>query len=252
MEKCKLCQQEKPLIKKSHIIPDFLYKCSGIYNEKHQIHKIEIREFLKTKKIKYAPTGEYEGGLLCKECDNELIGNLESYANRVLNGNLSPKEYINCQNYKNSNDGFEYTICENVDYNRFKLFLLSILWRASISSRKIFNDAKLNEVDNENIRLMLINNNGGRINEYPVVTLSYTRDKNVPIDLIIQPIKSVCPDKTLITFLIAGFVYTFYISANYSNLEEINNIAISPNNTLTIMHFPEGEGWNFIFRYLNL
>jgi len=42
MAKCNLCQQDKKLIKGSHIIPDFFYKEAGLYNKKHQLYKIEI------------------------------------------------------------------------------------------------------------------------------------------------------------------------------------------------------------------
>jgi len=78
MTRCNLCQQDKKLIKKSHIIPDFLYRNSGVYNEKHQIHTISTQKFAKDGRFNLVPTGAYEGGILCKECDNDLFGSLET------------------------------------------------------------------------------------------------------------------------------------------------------------------------------
>lgn len=249
---CSLCQKEKKLIKKSHIIPDFFFKESGLYNEKHQIHKIEAQEFMKSKRVQFVPTGDYEGGILCKECDNELIGGLESYGRKILYGGLSIHEEIDCKNFMNPYDGFQYMVCENVDYTKFKLFLLSILWRACITSRDLFKEAEINETDKERIRLMLINKDAGRINEYPIISLSYLNDETMPTDLIFQPIKSVTPDKTLITFLLGGFVFIFNITDNYRNIQELENLSITPENKYTIMHLLKGTAWDFILRYANI
>ena len=252
IEKCSLCLQEKELLKKSHIIPDFWYRNSGIYNKHHKIHKFEIQEYLNSRKISFVSSGEYENGILCKDCDNKIIGNLETYGRKVLYGGLSKSEYIVCNNYKNSIDGFEFSVCEGVNYHKFKLFLLSILWRASISNRKTFREAKLDSENNELIRKMIFTGDAGKINQFPIVVMSYTRDTSVPLDLMIQPIKSSPEECELITFLICGFVFSFNITNDYKNMEKISNITICPDNKFTIMHFPSGETWKFIFEYLNI
>ncbi len=252
MAKCKLCQQDKELLKRSHIIPDFFYKESGLYNEKHQIHKIEAHEFAKFKKFGFLPTGDYEGGILCKNCDNELIGSLESYGRKILFGGLSPNESIDCKNYKNPDDGFEYSICKNVDYTKFKLFLLSILWRSCITKRDVFKEAEIPAIDLEKIRLMLLNNCAGKLSEFPIIVLSYLNDETMPRDLIFQPIKSITSEKNLITFLMGGFVFIFNITDNYKDIKEIEEITITPENKLTIMHLLKGTAWDFILKYANL
>ena len=119
--KCKLCNQTKPLLNKSHIIPDFFYVQAGLYNQKHQIHKIDVQKFIKNKGVSLIPTGVYEKGILCKECDNNLLGRLETYGRKVLFGGLNSHEEISCEGYRNPNDGFEYSICKNVDYKLFRV-----------------------------------------------------------------------------------------------------------------------------------
>ncbi len=252
MKQCKLCHETKTLINKSHIIPDFYYKKLGLYNDKHQLHKIEAQEFVKSKKFKLLPTGDYEGGILCKECDNEVIGNLEDYARRLFFGDLRPNQAIKINKFKNQFDGFEFTICENVDYKKFKLFLLSILYRACISSREIFKEAEIPSGDLEAIRKMIINENPGKVNEYPIVILSYLNDDTMPIDYVFQPIKSVSPEKFLITFFIGGFVFIFNITDNYPDINEIKDLTISPENKFTQLHLKKGTAMDFLLKFANI
>ena len=99
---------------------------------------------------------------------------------------------------------------------------------------------------------MLVNNDAGQINEYPIITLSYLNDETMPTDLIFQPIKSVTPEKTLITFLLGGFVFIFNITENYKNIEDIKELTITPENKVTIMHFLKGTAWDFILKFANI
>ena len=252
MKTCNLCKKEKPLIKKSHIIPDFFFKATGLFNEKHQTHKVVVNEFLESKKFSYVPTGDYEGGILCKECDNELIGDLETYGRKVLYGQPTKLEDPTKKVIKNPIDGAEYTIYEKVDYHKFKLFLLSILWRACITTRKVFKEADISEQDKENIRLMLISGNSGEIKEYPIVFMTYLNDSKLPKDLIIQPIKSQTNEEEIITFLICGYVFIFNITKDFKNICDIEDLTITPDNKFKLIHIPENEGWNFILRFANI
>ncbi|MBN1328074.1 MAG: hypothetical protein JXA54_01260 [Candidatus Heimdallarchaeota archaeon] len=247
-----MCKLKKPLIKKSHIIPDFFFKEIGAYNDKHKIHRINVQEYIKNKKITYTSTGEYEGDILCKECDGEIIGSLESYGRKVLYGGLSKSENIECKNFKNPKDGFEFSICENVDYKKFKLFLLSILWRSCISNREMFKEALVKRCHLRRIRKMILNSNPGEIKDYPIVILSYGNDSKMPKDLVFQPIKSVSNRRTIITFLIGGYVFIFNITNRKKILERVKDISITLEGRLPIMFFPKDSAWEFIFKYANI
>ena len=54
---CKLCLKEKKLLKKSHIIPKFMYK--GLFDENH---KILVSKVNPLKKEKLQSDGAYEKG----------------------------------------------------------------------------------------------------------------------------------------------------------------------------------------------
>lgn len=154
---CKLCLKQKELCKESHIIPRFLYKfLTGENNELVYLDKNRAQS-------KY--NSEYEGGILCPDCDSGLIGKLEYYASKFIHGEL-PNAGKARQERK---DGRDLLIRENdpsYDYRRFKLFLLSILWRSSISSRPFFQRLKLSPEVEEDLRQKILKGDPGRPDEY--------------------------------------------------------------------------------------
>ncbi|HEU0080827.1 MAG TPA: hypothetical protein VFQ72_02290 [Candidatus Paceibacterota bacterium] len=155
---CKLCLEYKKLCKESHIIPKSLYRL--LAGENNQL--IYINE--EKSKPKY--NSEYEGGILCENCDNKVIGLLDDYAAKFIYGEFPNKgtsgtEWI---------EGRETVIRENdpsYDYSRFKLFLLSVLWRASISSRPFFQKLKLPSAIEEDLRQRILTGSPGQPDEYP-------------------------------------------------------------------------------------
>ena len=167
---CNLCKQEKTLLSQFTLLPEFMY--DGMYDEKHFLHKYEFLEG-EVREIKQ-PLGEYEGGLLCYDCDTVKLQSLETYANNALydkNGRMKPEQRP-IFNSQFSSDGTELTIINNIDYTKFKLFLLSILWRAGISKRNQFNTVQLPPDISEELRLMILNNNAGDELRFPCVIAS--------------------------------------------------------------------------------
>jgi len=161
---CKLCLQEKPLLNKSHIIPDFMYRHGKIYHDDHSIHRISLEKTTNsnyTKKgIQYS--GEYEGGILCKNCDGIIIKEYEDYAINFLFGKNLKTEFIYTR-------GKGDLTVSNVDSGMLKLFFLSIFWRSSISSRSFFKHVKLPKEVEEKLRLMILNGSPGKKNDFPFI-----------------------------------------------------------------------------------
>lgn len=117
-EKCRLCGEEKELIK-SHIVPEGFYK--NMYDEKNRLFlsSQSRKDFITMQK------GQREK-LLCKECDSNLIGNkYDKYGIQVIRDRL---------HIQPSTDN-EKEIWEGLDYDKFKIFLLSVLWRAHIAQK---------------------------------------------------------------------------------------------------------------------
>ena len=119
---CKLCQQDKPLIKKSHIIPDFMYQ--GLFNEKHFIAPVHLKE-MKVGKLK--PTGFYDSEILCAECESRIIGKLESYAKLVLFGGKGNPDRFQRITYIETHEGNNLLYFENIDFKKFKMLIILLL-----------------------------------------------------------------------------------------------------------------------------
>ena len=184
---CCLCQSEKQLIRKSHIIPDFMYR--DLYDSKHRIFFLNIdasKHKLVRKSFRF--TGEYQSDILCKNCDNFILGGLEDYGCKFLYGeNLSNSEQLVMKNLKPSL-GLIHTEIANVSYTKLKLFLLSLMWRCSISDRDGFKKINL-ELHEGAIRKMISDSNAGTWDQFPVFIMTYLNDKQLPRDLIAHPQK---------------------------------------------------------------
>lgn len=74
--KCQLCLGEKELINRSHIVPNFLYK--SILQIERKLVSVNLSDL--SSKGEIMQTGYNEGGLLCADCDNRILGSLERYA----------------------------------------------------------------------------------------------------------------------------------------------------------------------------
>ncbi len=249
---CKLCKKNKTLIKKSHIIPDFMYR--ELYDEKHKIILFSPYERARGEGyIKKPSTGEYESEILCAECDNNILGLYENYARKAIyGGHLPEKESPVCENFVNQHD-IHFTTCKNISYSKFKIFLLSILWRASISSRPFFSDINLGPHE-EIMRKMIYDGDPREVDDYPIFFMTYVNDKSIPKGLITQPSQiRTKSGHRMYVFIIGGMIYMFYVnSKNHKLPEYVLSETIKPDNTMNIIHIPEDKGWNVILGYYGL
>lgn len=138
LQKCRLCNKDKVLIK-SHIVPEGFYE--SIYDEKRRVFLVsKSRNAFNTMQ-----KGQREY-LLCKECDSDLIGNkYDKYGIEVIRDGL----------HKKTITFRDQLIWTRLDYNRFKIFLLSVLWRAHIAQnyhRGITLDGEIESIIIESIK----------------------------------------------------------------------------------------------------
>ena len=246
---CKLCLKEKELLKKSHIVPDFIYRESQIYDAKHRIHSFTKGDVLSDRKIKFEQSGIYVGNILCANCDNVVIGSYERYASMAIYGKAIPVDKSpKCENYLIGSETI--TICENVDYKQFKLFMLSILWRASIISHPFFDEVQLSPSDQERLRIMILNGDPGKENDFPFLTTTFKMCITVPNDMIISPIR-VINENEIVTFkfILGGMYYCFFAGINI-DVSKFSDMIMKPNNELKIFQFDDVGGQKFLKSYL--
>ncbi len=174
---CRLCLLDKTLVKKSHIIPNFMYK--GILDKENTMVKLNINN---PKLNKINRSGVYEGGLLCQQCES-LLSKYESYASDVFYGSKVTAR-VNLT-YKFLSE--HLLKINNIDYLKMKLFFISILWRCHISKDEAFKNVNLGKIA-EKIRLMVLNGIPGNAKEYEIKIIIY-QIPEIPSKSMIPPKK---------------------------------------------------------------
>jgi len=143
---CALCQREAPLVR-SHIVPEFLYKPH--YDEKHRTLLFDKRD---------APYTMVQKGvrerLLCEECEARLQVHEDYFARFWFKRNPMPTAVVAPE-----------VFLSGIDYAQFKLFLLSIVWRASVSGTS--REMSLGPHE-ERMRSMLMSADPGPADLYPI------------------------------------------------------------------------------------
>lgn len=242
--KCKLCLADKQLQRESHIIPQFMY--DQLLSDEGYFHKIKrdtIKEYSSGKSVKEFITGEYDGNILCAECDKERIGKLEDYAAKVfqfIDHKLESFKKIEIEQYTNEN-GMSGKLIKKINYSKLKLFLLSILWRASISKRDFFDQVKLGNKHEEIIRKMIFDENPKKPENYPCFIYDMSIDQPILKGTILPPRKIRKRSNTSYEFMICGIAYRFTISKFGRENIALAEV-ISQDNSMIIWKAPVGLG----------
>lgn len=228
--RCKLCLQEKELIGKSHIIPDFMYRDGGIYHQNHTIKKIDFKSSWKGK-ISFRGkqhSGEYDENILCLECDGNRIGTLELYAKKIF--------FKGPNHYQWEEQSVKFL---DIDYQKMKLFFLSIFWRASISKRPFFREISPSEEVIEDLRKMILENNPMGDDDYPIYfILDFNKTSRQYIG---QPIKTINNDGYF--FPMIGILA--YFSLDKRNIPTfMQECIISSKGQMKFYCFPDGVIWD--------
>lgn len=143
---CRLCKEDRPL-RDSHIFPEWLYKPLYDVNHRFFVLSTDVNKRRGTR-----PKGIYER-LLCHECE-QRFSKWEGYARDVFY-NLPLK----------SVEDNRAVIFSGLQYTPFKLFQMSLIWRASIASRPEAHRIDLGP-HTERIRKMLFEDRPGEVYEY--------------------------------------------------------------------------------------
>lgn len=188
-EVCKLCLASSEL-KYSHIIPEFFYRY--MYDEKSRALLVEPEYLGKTPIQK--GSREY---MLCLGCE-ERLNVYETYVAKLWKKHFPEKV-----------EGAIFIM--KIDYSLFRLFHLSILWRASVSTLDFFKHVSLGKHE-EIIRTMILNNDPGKADQYAFVSrILYTTDKKI-IHTIAQPLQAKKAGFTFYSFSFGGVMWDYMVS----------------------------------------
>ncbi|WP_123766460.1 hypothetical protein [Myroides marinus] len=136
-KKCLLCKESSASSIKSHIIPKFIGK--------DLISENKMLVLSKDDKAFYQSDLPKRGGIFCVDCEKKF-NTVETLASRVIN-DFRIKCY---EKFTYCNMSYLDTILKmNMNTEVFNLFLLSILWRVSVSDDYLFKSIKLpNKIEN--------------------------------------------------------------------------------------------------------
>ncbi len=195
MSACRLCTRQARL-SKSHIIPEFCY--AGLYDQNHRF--IEVHD-VKRGRVHRGQKGHTER-LLCAECESHLNG-FERHARRLFVDRLEigtpPRPWIEL---------------ENLEYAKLKLFLLSVVWRSSVSSLHIFRHVDLGRHEPE-FRRRILHSEPGVPGSYGVMIFPLLFNGEHMRDLMIEPTPGrLVGGNWLYRFVFTGFVFLMIVSSH--------------------------------------
>lgn len=226
---CRFCGEKKKLIK-AHVVPGPFY--THYINPKEKTHLITI-----DKEKSYesrCPTGFYDQNILCEDCDRK-IGVYDQEAQQLL--------FSNINGYKREVKGLcAYIIpAQAYDYKKLKLFFISVLWRASISSADPFKNVNL-EPEYEKLALEILKNSELENEKtFPVFIFKLKETEGIRIERIfIEPIPYSLYGIKMYKFVFAG--YAFYIKVDVRELGlPYSRLILRPNSELVIIERPPIE-----------
>lgn len=213
---CQLCLKDKQLCD-SHIIPEFIYK--PVYDSNnHQYFQITTnpleKNFTRQK-------GIWEK-LLCLGCEAHLQ-DFENYASRVLRGGAEIDIVENA----------DKIIFSNINYNKFKLFQMSLLWRASVSNRPEFSRVNVGP-HQEKLRELILNKDPGEPYEYGCLIIAPRSMNKVLSKVILAPELIKVDGHRCCRFLFGSMFWLFFVSSHTKVLEHKNGFLLK-NGTLPIL-----------------
>ena len=127
--RCKICTQANKLVK-AHVIPESFFR--PLRKGEKPPYLVSMGNYRKR-----APIGVYDKTILCESCE-QLFGQWDDYAQMLLLQNFDQARPL-----KKGDDIYGY-VYDSYDYEKLKLFFISLLWRASVSSHEYFGSVKLN------------------------------------------------------------------------------------------------------------
>lgn len=193
---CKFCSQVTRLVR-SHVAPKSILRTSGLLGENGVQDKMTA--FGKSEgtfiRMRKSDLWEY---LLCEPCDRLLGREYDQYLHSVLDKIVLPRLFLQ----------IKHPQCQ-VDQRRFRLGILSILWRASAANTRYFRGIKLPAQDEDRLLQMLKQGDPEPYEFYPI-TLSAALQDGLPLT------GGLCFDQyenlgvRFSRILMMGLLFTFY------------------------------------------
>jgi hypothetical protein len=158
MALCKLCGENRPLVK-AHVQPESFFRALAATDSSGPPLIVSNRQGAPTKR---SPIGVYDSTILCAACEARF-GPWDDYAARVLINELDAE-----LRPLSANGEILAFLRPSFDYEKLKLFFISVLWRAAVSSMPYFASVRLGPHE-EMTRLAVLRADPGSPHHFSVV-----------------------------------------------------------------------------------
>ena len=214
-------------MQKSHIIPEFAYKPA--YDE--IIHRFHVLSTYALRPRPFRQKGVSEP-LLCAKCETQL-SRYEQYAQQTIEGGVP----LRIRRIGNGIEVFD------LDYAQFKLFALSVLWRAGVAKHRMFSRVSLGRHE-PILRNMIERGDPGRVDQYGFIVIGICGEHGAQADWIDQPERVPLDGHSCYRFVFAGFMWLFFVSSHRPK-EIFRSHFLQDNGTLRIW-FKRFEDLGFV------
>lgn len=211
---CALCLQPRE-IRSSHVIPEFMYE--SLYDDIHRFHVLSAEP---AQRNRFAQKGLRQA-LLCSCCE-ERLGVYERYVSLMMGGGLELEYETNGH----------LVLIRGIDYKAVRMFQLSVLWRAGVSSLPFFSEVALGP-HQEKLRVLLDTDDPGTPWRYSCLMFTLIHEGKIQDDFIVQPVMIKVDGVSGYRFVFGGHVWVYFV-ANHQTPSRLETFSLQPSGELTI------------------
>ncbi len=190
---CALCQNVREL-KKSHIVPNAYFR--SMKNVEGKLVSFQLEP---DARVRLTQDSWYER-LLCETCEGRFSALETRWIARMRSVNQAITE------------GAPVVELPDFDYDSFRTFLLSILWRSSVSTLDPFESVKLSTTDNEALRLALLAGSTRAVGKWHILLRAIVDTQRVLQfeQFLLKPTGTAAGSTIRFRYIFGGFVVDFF------------------------------------------
>ena len=187
---CRGCNQDKKLVR-AHIIPESFFR--ELRSEEGTLKLVTNTKGVYTKR---APIGVYDQEILCKDCE-DLFQEVDDYAAKILLNSDNHEELLHYGKLAG------YRI-KNINYILLKRFVISLLWRASISKQNFYKKVNLGPIE-ARAKKLIWDKSSGEKHEFSFVLAKFD-DTGTYSKIVLDPLQERWFGKRYYRFYLGGYI----------------------------------------------
>ncbi len=233
---CQLCGSDRPQLASAQIVPDFMLKY--IQDEESgravmRVYDDESDQLLQVEEGGIEPDGE----LVCEAC-LATIGEWDRYADRLMYQDSGLVIEDMSVGDEESGTAEEAKVIRNVDYERFKLFQLSLLWRMGASDVIPFEPIDIG-IHRQRLAEMLRSREPGAPEDFPCVMATIAPGGVHFVDFFDVRFWAERDVATTIELVSGGFVFRFFLGREVPKFTD--RFALQQNGDLPLLQRHPGQ-----------